>query len=558
MPRSRVLLPVLIATFFLWPSSVHAQGKEQFVQGLVDFLTAVEGTHGDEGPAVVAAIQSMADGLAQWDASVARVESGLASEIGGAPPGTAARMRGALATVYLDRGRHGDALAQLDMAASLDPSSADVHALRGLALEHLNRPRDAADAYRRAWQADRSSPAHAYRFLRASSASSDTADADAALQVLLAAVTETRPSTMPLTFATSSLLDDASVPNPEFALGRYAGAFALIQQGKYGEAVSRLRAQAATDGLVADRALASAEITQAIATLKRDGRTQSIDALAQAVRRYPTSSEAHRILGLAYATASQNETSLEALRTAVRLDSGNERARLALADVLATSKDTAGARVLLSETTQVIPESGQAHWKLGRVHLQFGDEANAVRAYESAARLAPFAGAGLLQASIGRLDNNRLDLDGAAAAYSKRIAFNPNDSNAHLDLADIYRAQDKLDSALAESLVAALLDPANARSFATIGQIHAASGRDEDAVQALRKAVAVDPAHLEAHYALSRALSRLNRVDEAREELQIFAQLQSKAMADERRRFQDNQLKIEETLKAVDPGDQRR
>jgi tetratricopeptide (TPR) repeat protein len=555
----RRLIPLaFIAVFLIQPSSAHAQGKDQFVQGLVDFLTAVEGTHGDEGPAVVAAIQSMADGLAQWDASVARVESGMASEIGGAPPATAARMRGALATVYLDRGRLADALAQLDMAASLDPSSADVHALRGLALEHLNRPREAADAYRRAWQADRNSPAHAYRFLRSSSGQPDNGDGAAALKVLLAAVADTRTSTMALTFATSSLLDDASVPNPEFALARYAGAFALVQEGKYGEAVSRLRAQAATDPLVTDKALASAEIAPAIATLKLDAGTQSLDLLAQAVRRYPTSSEAHRILGVAYATAPESEKSLDALRTAVRLDSGNERARLALAEVLATSKDAAGARVLLAETTQVIPESGQAHWKLGRVHLQFGDEANAVRSYEAAARLAPFAGAGLLQASIGRLDNNRLDLDAAAAAYRKRIAFNPNDSNAHLDLADIYRAQENLDPALAESLVAALLDPANARSFATIGQIHAASGRDEDAVQALRKAVAVDPAHLEAHYALSRALSRLNRGDEARQELEIFAQLQSKAMADERRRFQDNQLKIEETLKTAEPGDRRR
>ena len=146
----------------------------------------------------------------------------------------------------------------------------------------------------------------------------------------------------------------------------------------------------------------------------------------------------------------------------------------------------------------------------------------------------------------------------SAAAYARRIALTPNDIGAHLDLADVYRAQDKPDAALAEALVAALIDPASARSFATLGQIHAASGRDDDAVQALRKAVALDPAHLEAHYALSRALSRLNRADEARQELEIFAQLQSKAMADERRRFQDNQLKIEETLKTAEPGDQRR
>jgi len=554
MPRTLFFL-IACTALFLWPSSAHAQGKDQFVQGLVEFLTAVEGTHGDEGPAVVASIQSMADGLAQWNAFVARVESGLASEIGGAPPATAARMRGALAAAYLDRGRLGDALGQLDMAAALDPSSADVHALRGLVLEQLNRQRDAADAYKKAWQSDRTSPAHAYRFLR-SSIDPDAADRSAALKILVAAMSDGRAS--PLAFATSSLLDDASVPSPEFALARYGGAFALMQQGKYDEAVSRLRSQAATDPLVLDGAIKSSDVSQAIAALKRDGGGQALASLADAVRRQPTSSEAHRVLGIAYASASQTEKSIDALRMAVRLDAGNERARLALADVLVASNDAAAARVVLADTARAIPESGQALWKLGQVHLQFGDEANAVRSFESAARLAPFAGAGLLQAAIGRLYNNRLDFDAAATAYGKRITLTPNNSAAHLDLADIYRAQDKLDAAFAESLVAALIDPASARGFASIGQIHAAAGRDEDAVSALRKAVTLDAAHLEAHYALSRALARLNRADEARRELEIFAQLQSKAMADERRRFQDNQLKIDETLKSGEPKDQRR
>jgi tetratricopeptide (TPR) repeat protein len=557
MRLDRFLLIVSTAAVFFWPSSAHAQGKDQFVQGLVEFLSAVEGPRGDERPAIAASIQSMTDGLQQWDAFVARVEAGLASEVGSAPPAIAARMRGALASAYLDRGRLGDALAQLDMATALDPSAADVHALRGLVLEQLNRSREAADAYKKAWLADRSSPAHAYRFLRTSAPQVDAADATAAMMSLRAAV-EARPSATPLTFATVSLLDDASVPNPEFALARYADAFGLVQQGRYDEAVSRLRAQAATDPLVSDAGLAASDVSQAIAALKRDGGSQALASLADAVRRHPTSPEAHRVLGIAYATASQRDKSLEELRTAVRLDSGNERARLALADVLVASKDAAAARVALAEAVQAIPASGQAHWKLGRVHLQFGDEANAVRSFESAARLAPFAGAGLLQAAIGRLYNNRLDFDAAAAAQAKRIALTPNDGAAHLDLADVYRAQDRLDAALAESIVAALIDPTSARSFAAIGQMHAAAGRDDDAVTALRRAVVLDPSHLEAHYALSRALSRLNRADEARQELEIFVELQSKAMADERRRFQDNQRTIEETLKTADPKDPRR
>ena len=109
----------------------------------------------------------MADGLAAWDAFIARVEGGLAAEIGGAPPATAARMRMALGAVYLERGRVDAALTQLDAAAALDPASPDIQVFRGMALERAARPADAAAAFHQAWQLDRTSAVNAYRYLRA-------------------------------------------------------------------------------------------------------------------------------------------------------------------------------------------------------------------------------------------------------------------------------------------------------------------------------------------------------------------------------------------------------
>jgi tetratricopeptide (TPR) repeat protein len=251
----------------------------------------------------------------------------------------------------------------------------------------------------------------------------------------------------------------------------------------------------------------------------------------------------------------QARTELDA---AIRLDPTNERARLALAEMYIASQETAPARVALAEAIKAIPASGEAHWKLGTLHQAFGDDANAARSFEAAAKLFPFAGVGRLYRALGRVHHNVLDLDAAMAAYRRRLAVTPNESAAHLDLADVYRAQDRHDEALAEALVAAVLDPTSPRSFATIGQIHAAAGRDEEAVLSLRKAVALEPSHLEAHYALSRALARLNRPDEAREELQIFERLQAKAMEDQRRQFQENLQRIEETLKTTEPKDRVR
>jgi tetratricopeptide (TPR) repeat protein len=232
----------------------------------------------------------------------------------------------------------------------------------------------------------------------------------------------------------------------------------------------------------------------------------------------------------------------------------DERSRIALADVLLASGDVAGARQALLDTLQTIPDATQAHWKLGRLYQTVGDEQGALRSFEAAAERPPIAGAGHLLASIAQLHHNKLDLDSASAVYARRVRVTPNDSAAHIDLGEVLRAQDRLGDALREFFVAALIEPTSARAFAAIGQLQVSQGRDDDGERMLRKAVALDPAHIEAHYALSRALLRLGRRDEAEQELSVFRQLQSKAMDDERRRFKDNQLKIEEALRV---GDQK-
>ena len=81
-----------------------------------------------------------------------------------------------------------------------------------------------------------------------------------------------------------------------------------------------------------------------------------------------------------------------------------------------------------------------------------------------------------------------------------------------------------------------------------IGQVEAAAGRDEDALVILRRAVTLDAGQLEARYALSRALLRLGRSEEAQQELRAFEAAQAKAMDEQRRQFLENQQKIDDVL----------
>ncbi len=187
--------------------------------------------------------------------------------------------------------------------------------------------------------------------------------------------------------------------------------------------------------------------------------------------------------------------------------------------------------------------------KLGRIEQALGDAA-AVRSFERAATRPVVAGLARLYAIIGQAYHAQFDVEAAANAYRRRVLIAPNDRDAHFDLAEVYRAQDKLDEARVEYLAAALIDPASGKTFGMLGQVEAAAGRDEQAVVMLRRAVTLDAGLLEARYALSRALLRLGRTDEAQKELRAYEAAQARAMDEQRRQFRDNQQKIDDVLKS--------
>jgi tetratricopeptide (TPR) repeat protein len=511
---------------------------------LTQLINAVDGTFGDEGPALQAAVEAMARGLAAWDARVAGVESGFRADVSAAPPAGAAVMRGALGTVYLERGRIDDALAQFTAATELDRSLSQVHVLRGLTFERTNRAGEAAAAYRAAWQANPTDGASAYLVLRAAPS---TPAAQEALRAAVVRRTDSAASSyggIPVV----DLLDEGAVTAPMFAPSAYGAAFTLIRQGKYDEALTSLKAAVAADPLVTDRGLQLEEAKRGIAALRDKNLRLAIVALDAALGRSPESAEVYRILGVAFAASKQYDRSLSHLQQASRLNPRDDRTRIAMADVLVASGKLDAALESLRQTVRELPESAEAHWQLGRVEQALGDP-DAVKSFERAATKPVVAGLGRLYAIIGQAYHAQFDLEGAASAYQQRVRIAPNDRDAHFDLAEVYRAQDKLDEARVEYLAAALIDPANAKTFGMIGQVDAADGRDEEAIVMLRRALSLDAGLLEARYGLSRALLRLGRAEEAQQELRAFEAAQAKAMDEQRRQFLDNQQKIDDVLR---------
>src|SRR6185503_8019694 len=155
----------------------------------------------------------------------------------------------------------------------------------------------------------------------------------------------------------------ATVAAPMFAPVAYAPAFALIRQGKYDEALAKIRDAVAADPLIADRALQSDEAKRGIAALREKNMRLAIVALDAASGRSPQSAEVHRVLGMAFAAAKQFDKSLAQLEEASRLNPRDDRTRIAIADVLVASGKPDAARDSLRQAIRDFPESGEAYWQ---------------------------------------------------------------------------------------------------------------------------------------------------------------------------------------------------
>jgi tetratricopeptide (TPR) repeat protein len=232
--------------------------------------------------------------------------------------------------------------------------------------------------------------------------------------------------------------------------------------------------------------------------------------------------ETRRVTGVAYWADEQYERSIDALTAAVRTNPRDERARIALADVFVAADKPADARQLLKETIALLPESGQAHYRLARLYQSQSLVSDAAAAFEQAVACSPLVGLDYLHDTLGGLYAIQADFDRAAAAYRRRIDVNPNSSEAHRKLGEIYGLQGRNDAALAEFAIAERLDRRNTEALAEAGQAYLRLNRFADAVRLSRQALALDPTHQKARFTLGTSLARLGRAAEGQSELDLF------------------------------------
>jgi Flp pilus assembly protein TadD len=534
------------------PATVTGQ-QRVFAQGLSEFTRAAAGTYGDEGTRIGPALDKMANGLAEWDRAIQALEGRRASESAGASPPVILEMHVALARMYVERGRLADAVRELDATSRLEPQHTDLHMLRGLALEASNRSTEAGEAFRTAWVNDASDPIKAYHVFHTASRTGNSEDAARAREALDLAYRRLLRDTLRVKaspFVDLQPLHDIAADTLVLTPAAYARGYADLAHGDYEDAIAQFRKAATTDPLVVDPATRSRSMVKAVAAL-REGRPAEARALLEASAAVPGSSEAHRVLGMIYWADSQDDKSIEQLEIAIRENPRDERARLVLARVLTSAGRDSDARRVLQETIQDLPDSALAHWWLGSNLERLNQFSDARREFELATAGA-VAGQSQLHASIGRLAAEAADFSGASEAFARAVREHPNDSTLRMYLASALLQQDRAGESFAELVAALLIDPSDSGAHAGIGQIYLNAGRYDEAVLALRRAVALSADHTEARYALATALMRLGNTEEAAREFERVEQAQRQTLAARRREMTLDVMKEEAALRTAE------
>jgi tetratricopeptide (TPR) repeat protein len=547
--RGRLSFCILHFAFciVLLPVPAAAQ-RDPFFSAVVAFYRSVAGFYGDEGPQLTAQLGAMSTALDRWDKAISDAERDLRSRLRSVDDiQTKLQIHTTLASLYLERGRLNDALREFDEDISIDPRRVAFHRFKGLVLQAMSGSADAAlgagalaeaaDAFRTAWLLDPDDPQNAYRLIAYRSVRTTPQETERASETLAnlerGLIRRERGGTSAPFTNVSGIIDDAG-GGMAFVPAAYASGFSFILHGELDRGVAELRAAIANDPLVTDPALRLEPMARGIAALREGVVASAIEHLETAGAGARDSSEAHRVLATAYSITGDIARSVQHLRDAVRLNPRDERSRLALAQTLAVVGRNAEAEDVLRTAVAELPNASALRWRLS-TRSQAGQDDDDLALIDMADRLVLLVGNGELYRAVAGLAQLHLDDAKAIGLLERAVRMTPNNAAAHKALGRAYVENGRETDGYAELVIALLLDPNDVETLTALGRWHLTADQPARSVEALERAVGIDPTNRLAVHALAGALIQVGRVGEGKQRLQESERLQAQAIDDDRR-----------------------
>lgn len=277
---------------------------------------------------------------------------------------------------------------------------------------------------------------------------------------------------------------------------------------------------------------------------------QALDFAKRALASDPEhSSEAHYLLALVYQNRGQLEESESEFKQVMKVAPSSASAAVALSQLYSLKNKRTAAIEFAEQAVKLAPNSIDTRVTLVRAVLANGDMARADR--EIRAMLAQFPTSAPVQVQAGALFIARRDIVAARAAFSRALELDPSSADAltglvALDLGsnNVRVALDRLNAFLVKApdnagvwfltakaynltgdsvqaeralLKTIQLDPGRVQAFAMLGDLHAARGRLDVALQQFQGWVTREPRSIAAQTMVGLTLERMNKVQEAKQ-----------------------------------------
>jgi predicted AlkP superfamily phosphohydrolase/phosphomutase/predicted Zn-dependent protease len=205
---------------------------------------------------------------------------------------------------------------------------------------------------------------------------------------------------------------------------------------------------------------------------------------------------------------------IETCRRVLALDStGEKQAYTQLARIYSESGHAADGLPVLRTLSSAHPEIGEIHAALGFLLLRSGDKSGAEQELLEALRLDPSLGEPL--AELHTLYEGTDKVPSLEGIVRKGLALNDQSVVHHNWMGLIHQWHKDLPGAEREFRRAMEIDPDYAPTMANLGALYGRSGRLQEAVEILTRAVRKDENNLEAWMNLGAAQGRLNHPKEA-------------------------------------------
>ena len=299
--------------------------------------------------------------------------------------------------------------------------------------------------------------------------------------------------------------------------------------------------------------LPSALVDLAIALFNSGQFKRAIVPLDKAIAVNPENASAYHMRGKCYFMLTEFEKSSDDLKTALRLAPRDYDVAYTLALAYLKRRQSREALQIFDRMIGELGDRPQLRILIGRAYRETGFLPEATEEFKKAAALDPhFPRVHYYLGLIYLLKDGASRIAEAEAEFKLEVAAHPDDFFANYYLGLVSTIGRKWDSALGFLQKAAGIQPNNPDPYFYLGQSYQGLAKHEQAIEMFRKAIALNPdlQHNDyqvtnAHYRLGQSLIKVGQVDEGRKELQISADLKSKA-------FKRDEVKTEAFMNAAD------